>query len=303
MTASAIAPAPSLGLGVQLRGLARALRPRQWVKNVLVLAAPFASGTVGDPRVLAAAGIAFAAFCLAGSAIYLVNDVQDVEADRAHPVKCRRPIAAGIVPPRLALALAAVLLTAALATSTVASLDLTAVVAVYLAVQVGYCLALKHQPVIDLCIVASGFLLRAIAGGAAAGILLSQWFLLAAAFGSLFMVAGKRYAELRYAERTGARIRRSLDRYSSSYLRFVWGSSATVLIMTYGLWAFEIRERSHSVWAVLSMIPFVMAVLRYAVDVDSANAGAPEHLILSDRPLQALGLCWLATLSVAVYLS
>ncbi|MBP2475389.1 decaprenyl-phosphate phosphoribosyltransferase [Crossiella equi] len=301
MSAPALAPPPVLGLRVRLRGLVRALRPRQWVKNVLVLAAPFASGTITDPRVLGSAGLAFLAFCLAGSAIYLVNDVRDVEADRAHPVKCHRPIAAGLVTPRTALTAAALLLVGALATATQASLDLTAVVGVYLAVQLAYCFGLKHQPVIDLCIVASGFLLRAIAGGAAAGIVLSQWFLLAAAFGSLFMVAGKRYAELRYTERTGAQIRRALDRYSTSYLRFVWGTSATVLIMTYGLWAFEIRSDTHTVWAVLSMVPFVMAVLRYAVDVDGGNAGAPEDLILSDHPLQTLGLLWALALGLAVY--
>ncbi len=104
-------------------------------------------------------------------------------------------------------------------------------IAVYLAVQLAYCFGLKHQPVLDICIVASGFLLRAIAGGVATGIPLSQAFLLCAGFGSLFMVAGKRYAEMMLAERTGAKIRKSLEAYSASYLRFVWALSATVLIM------------------------------------------------------------------------
>jgi decaprenyl-phosphate phosphoribosyltransferase len=282
--------------------ISRAARPRQWVKNVLVLAAPLTSADLGHPAVLAKVGGAFVAFCLAASAVYLVNDSVDVAEDREHPVKRHRPIAAGLVPVPVALAVAAVLLLVAVGVAAWTSWSLVAVVAVYLAVQLGYCLGLKHQPVIDICIVASGFLIRAVAGGAAAGIPLSQWFLLCAGFGSLFMVAGKRYAEFVLAEDTGARIRRSLRGYSASYLRFVWTLSATVLIMTYGLWAFEIRATRHdSVWSVISIVPFVVAVLRYAVDVDGGNGGEPEEIALGDRVLQVLAVLWLAALVAAVY--
>ncbi len=283
-------------------GLARTMRPRQWVKNVLVLAAPFVAGDLAQLDVLAAIAIAFVAFSLAASGVYLVNDVVDVEADRAHPTKRNRPVAAGVVSPRVALGTAVLVFAGALAVSYLASVDLVVVTAVYIALQLSYCLWLKHQPVVDICIVASGFLMRAIAGGAAAGIALSQWFLLAAAFGSLFMVAGKRYAEIRLAERTGAKIRKSLERYSATYLRFVWTLSATALIMTYGLWAFQIREVNSSIWPVISLAPFVVAVLRYAVDVDSGNGGEPEEIALGDRVLQVLGGFLVLTLVAAVYL-
>ncbi|HEY4006880.1 MAG TPA: decaprenyl-phosphate phosphoribosyltransferase [Pseudonocardia sp.] len=284
-------------------GLVKALRPRQWVKNVLVLAAPLASADLGSGSVLSKVALAFVAFSLAASAVYLVNDSIDVAEDRAHPVKCNRPIASGRVPVRLAVGAAIVLFLASLAVSLAASTELLIVIAVYIAVQLGYCLGLKHQPVVDICIVASGFLIRAIAGGAATGIPLSQWFLLCAGFGSLFMVAGKRYAEFVLAERTGAKIRRSLESYSASYLRFVWTLSATVLIMMYGLWAFEIRAAHHnSVWSVVSIVPFVVAVLRYAVDVDGGNGGEPEEIALADRVLQVLAVLWLCALVVAVYI-
>jgi decaprenyl-phosphate phosphoribosyltransferase len=283
-------------------GLVRAMRPRQWLKNVLVLAAPFAGGYLFQLHVLTAVGVAFVAFSLAASGVYLVNDVQDVQADRAHPTKRNRPIAAGVVAPQLALAVAVLLFVAAIAVSFLASADLALVTAIYIAVQISYCLWLKHQPVVDIAIVASGFLLRAIAGGAAAGIELSQWFLLVAAFGSLFMVAGKRYAEIRLAERTGAKIRKSLERYTASYLRFVWTLSATVLIMTYGLWAFQLSQVNHSRWPIISLVPFVVAVLRYAVDVDGGNGGEPEEIALGDRVLQVLGGCLVLTLVAAVYL-
>jgi decaprenyl-phosphate phosphoribosyltransferase len=284
------------------RGLLKTMRPRQWVKNVLVLAAPFAAGLLFAGGIAVDLAVAFVAFSLAASGIYLINDANDVAADRAHPVKRNRPIAAGVVPPRLAVAVAVVLLLGAVAVSLLASVQLVIVLAVYVAVQLAYCFWLKHQPVLDICVVASGFLLRAIAGGAATGIPLSQWFLLAAGFGSLFMVAGKRYAEIQLAQRTGAKIRKSLESYTASYLRFVWGLSATVLITTYGLWAFEIREAQlGSVWSVISIVPFVVAVLRYAVDVDSGNGGEPEEIALGDRVLQVLALVWIATLTLAVY--
>ncbi|MBP2321643.1 decaprenyl-phosphate phosphoribosyltransferase [Kibdelosporangium banguiense] len=283
-------------------GLIKTARPRQWIKNILVLAAPFTASKLTDTAVLADAGIAFVAFCMAASAVYFVNDAIDVEADRAHPTKRNRPIAAGIVPVKAAMAIAVVLFLGALGVSLVASWQLALVIAVYEVVQLGYCFGLKHQTVIDLCIVASGFLMRSIAGGAAAGIPVSQWFLLVTAFGSLFMVSGKRYAEITLFEKTGAKIRASLAKYSASYLRFVWATSAAVVIMTYGLWAFEIREDHNQVWSSVSMIPFVVAVLRYAVDVDGGNAGEPEEIALRDRVLQVLGLAWVATLALAVYL-
>jgi decaprenyl-phosphate phosphoribosyltransferase len=295
----AVPPHSSLGVA---GGLVKAIRPRQWVKNVLVLAAPLASADLTQLSLLIKVAVAFVAFCLAASAVYLVNDSVDVAEDRAHPVKCNRPIAAGRVPVSLAVGTSVVLFLGALAVSLLASPQLLIVIAVYIAVQLGYCFGLKHQPVIDICIVASGFLIRAIAGGAATGIPLSQWFLLCAGFGSLFMVAGKRYAEFVLAERTGAKIRRSLAGYSASYLRFVWTLSATVLVMMYGLWAFEIRAAHHnSVWSVVSMVPFVVAVLRYAVDVDGGNGGEPEEIAFGDRVLQVLALVWVCTLVVAVY--
>lgn len=284
------------------RGVLKTMRPRQWVKNTLVFAAPFVGGDLLTPGVVPKLLVAFVAFSLAASGVYLVNDAKDVAADRVHPTKRFRPIAAGVVSPRLALAVAVVLLAASIAVSLVASMPLTIVLVVYVVVQLSYCFWLKHQAVLDICIVASGFLLRAIAGGAATGIPLSQWFLLVAGFGSLFMVAGKRYAEMMLAERTGAKIRRSLENYTASYLRFVWALSATVLITTYCLWAFDIGQEQHDhTWAVISIVPFVIAVLRYSVDVDAGNGGEPEEIALGDRVLQVLALAWVGTLTLAVY--
>jgi decaprenyl-phosphate phosphoribosyltransferase len=284
-------------------GVIKAMRPRQWVKNVIVLAAPLAA--LGGPvrydyaEVLTKVSVAFVAFSLAASSIYLINDVRDVEADREHPTKRYRPIAVGVVPEWLAYSLAAVLGVASLAISWWLTPDLAVVMAVYIGMQLGYCFGLKHQAVMDICIVSSAYLLRAIAGAAATKIPLSQWFLLFVAFGSLFMVAGKRYAELQVAERTGAAIRKALESYTSTYLRFVWTMSATAVVVCYGLWAFE-RDGHSGSWFAVSMVPFTIAILRYAVDVDGGLAGEPEDIALRDRVLQVLALAWIGTVGVAV---
>ncbi|MFN0143613.1 MAG: decaprenyl-phosphate phosphoribosyltransferase [Mycobacterium sp.] len=283
----------------------KAIRPRQWVKNLLVLAAPLAAlgGDVsydfGD--VVFKVAIAFAVFCMAASAIYLVNDARDVEADRAHPTKQFRPIAAGVLPVGLAYAIATALGIVCLAISWWLNPHLAVAMAVYLLVQLAYCFGLKHQAVLDICIVSSGFLIRAIAGGVAAGIPLSQWFLMVMAFGSLFMAAGKRYAELQLSERTGAKIRKSLESYTSTYLTFVWTLSATAVVLCYALWAFERGGRTGS-WFAVSIIPFTIAIMRYAVDIDGGLAGEPEEIALRDRVLQLLALTWIGTVIAAVVL-
>ncbi|MGB8406986.1 MAG: decaprenyl-phosphate phosphoribosyltransferase [Mycobacterium sp.] len=285
-------------------GVIKALRPRQWVKNVLVLAAPLASlgaqAHYSYAEVLKHAGVAFVVFCMAASCIYLVNDARDVEADRVHPTKQYRPIAAGVVPVQLAYGLAVVLGVASLVISWLLTPNLALVMAIYIATQLAYCFGLKHQAVLDICINSSGFVIRAIAGGVAAGIPLSKWFLLVFAFGSLFQSAGKRYAELQLAERTGAKIRKALESYTSSYLRFVWTLSATAVVLCYGLWAFEGNKGP---WFAVSMVPFTIAILRYAVDVDGGQAGEPEEIALNDRVLQLLGLALIGSLGAAIYFS
>lgn len=293
---------PKVGVASRSVGLIAALRPRQWLKNVLVLAAVFAGGHLSEVPALIASAVAFVVFCMAASGVYLVNDVKDVEADRLHPKKRYRPIAAGRVSPKVAVATALMLMAGALALSALASWQLVLVVGIYLVVQLAYCFGVKHLAVIEMCVVASGFLMRAIAGGAATGIPLSQWFFLITAFGSLFMVAGKRYAEHMVAEREQAEIRKSLKGYSASYLRFVWAMSAGVMVTAYGLWAFDIRHQFGSVWAAVSIAPFVMAMLRYAMDVDSGNAGEPEKAVLRDRTLLVFGVAWVISIGLAVYL-
>lgn len=280
----------------------RAMRPKQWVKNVLVLAAPLAAGRLFEPAVLIASLWAFVAFSLVSASIYLINDSRDIEADRLHPTKRFRPIAAGEVALPTAYVLAAIAVAASLTLGFWVAPMLGVTLSVYWVLQVTYSFFLKHQPIIDLAMVAAGFLLRAVAGGVASGIVLSQWFLLVASFGSLFMVAGKRYSELKELG-TEAGTRASLERYTKSYLREVWSVSIAIVIMSYSLWAFEQRyAQAFGVpWTAISIAPFTLAVLRYAMKIDQGKAGEPEDVVLGDRILQVLAVLWVIPVAIAVF--
>jgi decaprenyl-phosphate phosphoribosyltransferase len=277
----------------------RALRPKQWVKNLLVLAVPLAAGRLGEPDVLVGTLVAGISFCLLSSSVYLLNDSVDVEADRRHPRKRHRPIAAGEVSVPTARVAAAVLGVLGLGLAVLGGWQLLAVMLGYLVLQLGYSLGLKHEPVLDILLVTSGFVLRAVAGGAASDIYVSQWFLMVAGFGSLFIVAGKRYSEL-HALGPDSGTRASLVRYSDTYLRFVWSVAAAGTLLAFALWSFEKPASGTLPWATISIAPFVAGVLRYAVDIDAGTAAEPEDIIWADRVLQTIGVVWLAVLLLGV---
>lgn len=292
----AISPQPTIN------GIVRSIRPKQWIKNVLVVAGPLAAAELFELSTLVSVLIAFICFALMASAIYLINDVIDINEDRIHPVKRFRPIAAGVVSTQFALGLAAAFIVLSLGLAFLTGrLELAIVLVVYLIIQILYCVYLKHVAVLDLAIVSSGFLLRAIAGGVAAGIVLSPWFLLVASFGSLFMVAGKRYSELHLVGKE-KKTRKTLEAYSLSYLRFVWGIAAASLVVFYSLWAVDIGGVGNGLFAKLSIVPFLIAILRYAVDIDRGAAGEPESVVMGDKVLLALGLIWLILFGISALL-
>ncbi|HCA85115.1 MAG TPA: decaprenyl-phosphate phosphoribosyltransferase, partial [Streptomyces sp.] len=248
--------------------------------------------------------LVFALFTAAASAVYLVNDARDAEADRAHPDKCRRPVAAGQVPVTAAYVTGGVLAVCApVAAAVLCNAATAGLLAAYLLMQFAYCVTLKHVLVLDLVIVTTGFLIRAMTGGVALAIPLSRWFLITAGFGALFMVAAKRYSEaLRMADRKGA-TRALLNEYTTGYLRFVWQLAAGVAVLAYCLWALEDAGAADGgllPWRQLSMVPFILAVLRYAVFADRGTAGAPEDVVLRDRALAVIGLVWTGLYGLAV---
>ncbi|HTZ10644.1 MAG TPA: decaprenyl-phosphate phosphoribosyltransferase [Acidimicrobiales bacterium] len=285
--------------------LVRLARPRQWIKNVLVFAAPGAAGVLSHRHAALLALEGAAVFCLAASGTYFVNDTLDAPADRHHPTKRLRPVASGEVPVPLAAAVGVVLLAGAVTCAWVlAGGRLALVVGIYAAVSTAYSLRLKHEPVVDMACVSAGFVLRAIAGGVAVGVPLSNWFVIVSSFGALLVVAGKRSAEHADLGERRAHHRPALALYPASFLRSVRLLSASVTVTAYCLWAFERASQArghHPIWFELSIVPFVMAILHVELRFEQGHGAAPEELALRDHLLQALALAWVALFAIGVY--
>jgi decaprenyl-phosphate phosphoribosyltransferase len=293
-----------------LRGLVQLARPRQWTKNLLVFAAPAAAGVLDNTEPAVDALIAFAAFCLAASGTYYINDARDVDGDRLHPTKRQRPVASGAVPLGVAYVGGALLLVGSVALALAATPELAATILGYVALTTAYSIVLKNVAVVDLVAVAAGFVLRAVAGAAATDVPISDWFFIVTSFGALFIVSGKRGAEA--SEMAGAttadarRFRAVLGAYSESYMAYLRSVTSGAVLVAYCLWAFEKADsalNSSSIpWYQLSILPFVMAVLRYALVLDKGERGsAPEDIILGDRTLQCIGAAWAVVFAIGVY--
>ena len=292
------------GLAVSLLAAAR---PRQWIKQILVLAAPAAAGvlTHGSALVHALAGMAI--FTAAAAGTYLINDALDVDADRLHPTKRTRPLAAGAVPVRLAVAVGIALMLAAVGTGTLVHWRLGVVIGVYIAMTIAYSLWLKHVAIVELVIVALGFVLRAIAGATAVDVPISQWFVIVASFGSLFMVTGKRYAEATTLADGGVATRAILAEYPLAWLRQVRDVCVGVTLLAYCLFAFEKGSPTSALtspmtlpWYQLSIIPVTIGLFRYSLLLERGQGAAPEDVVLHDRTLQIAGVCWAALFGLGV---
>ena len=280
----------------------RAARPRQWVKNVLLLGAPAAAGVLGRPDVLGRLAIAFVAFCAAAAGGYLLNDVRDLDEDRRHPRKCRRPVASGALSERAALIAGVSLLISAIALAAALGWAFLTVLVGYIALTAGYSFFLRDVAVLDLAAVAGCHVARAVAGGVAVGVPLSPWFLIVASFGSLFVVAGKRLGDLAELGPDAPSARATLAAYSPTYLRHVLTMSSAVVVTAYCLWSLDAPKASLPMLSRLSVVPLVLFLLRYALLLDQGRGGAPEELVLADRVLFALAAAWVALFAGAVYL-
>jgi decaprenyl-phosphate phosphoribosyltransferase len=292
-----------------VHGLIRLARPRQWIKNLLVFVAPGAAGVLFHVTVLWHAAAAFGIFCIAATGTYYLNDARDAEADGRHPTKRNRPVAAGVVPVRLALVIGMILMGASIGLGAlVAGWHLSVVMGAYVAIQLSYSAGLKNEPILDLACVSAGFILRAVAGGVATSVPLSNWFLIVVSFGSLLVVTGKRSGEkqlLAEGVADDASIRQTLGLYTPSFLSTVRTLSAAVTVSAYCLWAFERASQVHPghdpVWFQLTIVPFVIALLHVLRLLDSGAGAAPEELALKDHRLQLYGASWVALFAIGAY--
>lgn len=285
-----------------MRAIVATARPRQWVKNALVVAAPGAAGALGRDDVPGRVALACLAFCLISAGIYAINDVRDVAEDRAHPRKRFRPVAAGELGRRDALLIGIGWLATGLVMCVSIAPLLGLVALGYVLLTVSYTLVLRTIVVLDIVAIAGGFVLRALAGGVAAPVELSRWFVLVVTASALFVAAGKRQAELfaaGAARRDGGR--RVLARYTPGGLRLLLSGSAGCALFAYCVWAFELPDLDDVPWRLLTVIPFAFCILRYASLVRSGAGEAPEETVVSDRPLLIGAGAWLLLFAVSVH--
>jgi decaprenyl-phosphate phosphoribosyltransferase len=286
-----------------ISALVTGLRPRQWLKNLLVFAAPAAAGILDDPAQVRRAVIVFLGLCAVSSALYLLNDVRDVEADRLHPVKRARPIASGALGVPLALSSAAVLMLGGLALVASVRFAALALVALYVVTASAYTFALKQVAVLELFVVAAGFVIRAGVGGAATNIPVSAWFLTVASFGSFAIVVGKRSCERNRSDLDHGATRAVLARYTPEFLSKLQILSIAGTLLSYAMWAYERGSTiGHNGWFLeVSFAPFAIAVLRYLRLIQRGEAEAPEEAIFADPIIALLGAVWLGCFVMAIH--
>ncbi len=283
----------------------KACRPDQWTKNLLVFSAPLFAFQFANYQLWIKSLYAFLSFCLISSAVYLINDVVDAEADKKHPVKKFRPIASGLLSKKYALIFSFVLIFISFLIAKSIQILFLGLIAIYLIIQTIYSLKLKNQPLLDLQCIASGFLLRAISGGMAADLELSPWFLLSVWLISLFLAVEKRKAELKLVNNKNYMSRKVLRRYSLELLTRIETLVLNSAFITYSLWsAGPILNGAKTSW-MLATIPFVLTgILRYQLISDEFNSSnynqeninrspeRPERLIFYDKGIRYIILFW-----------
>lgn len=286
-----------------IRALIKEARPTQWSKNLLVFAAPGALGVLNQWEPLWRTGLVFVAFCMTASGTYYWNDIKDVVQDRLHPKKRFRPIASGDIPITTARIVGTVLLAGGPVLAFFIRPEAGMVIGFYAILTAFYSTWLKHIPLLDLAVVASGFVLRAMAGAVGTKTPMSTWFVLCITFGSFFIVTGKRFAELVEMGDAAGKTRASLQAYSVTYLRQVLVLSCTATVVTYCMWAFENANAAQE-WLPfheLSIVPMVLALLRYLMVLENGGGGAPEEVFMKDRSIQFFGGVWVIVYGLAVY--
>jgi 4-hydroxybenzoate polyprenyltransferase len=280
------------------------LRPEQWTKNLLVFAPLIFAERLFDPAAAATASEAFAVFCLLSSVVYLVNDVADRETDRRHPLKSRRPIAAGEVSVPMALGIAALLTVAALAAAFYVGTRFALVATAYLLLMGLYSGPLKHLVILDVLTISIGFVLRAVAGAVAINVTISHWLFICTILGALFISLAKRRHELVLLADDAVSHRPILGEYSAYLLDQLIGVVAACTLISYVFYTVspETIAKFNTSWLGLT-IPFALyGVFRYLYLVHRREGGgSPADLLLSDRPLLACVVLWVAAVVLIIY--
>lgn len=295
--------APPAGSGGgTLRDRIRLMRPSQWLKNVFIFAPLVYGKALTDPHSVAMALLAFAAFCFVSSAVYVVNDIADRQADAEHPVKRNRPIASG----RVSVGAALVQLGLLVALTILFALQLPwqagFCIGVYALINLGYSFGLKHVVILDIFIIAAGFMLRVLTGAKAINVVVSEWIIVCTLFLALFLAVAKRRSEMSHAGRGNSR--KVLDDYTPELIRLIMNVSVAGSIMSYSLYTVSdhAKEYFHTTRFIYT-IPIVMyGIFRYLyVDEKSKTAENPVSVIVRDPGLIATGIIWTIVSILIIY--
>lgn len=283
------------------------LRPHQWLKNIFVFLPLFFDKKLLHIDYLVNAIWAFAAFSLAASAIYCLNDIMDIEADRRHPKKRLRPLASGKISKAQAYAMMAFLILASLAIACLAfeSKNLLAIIAIYIVLNIGYCIRLKHIAIVDVFIIASGFCLRVAAGGVATDIWISQWIVLQTFLLALFLAFAKRRDDVIIFNRDGSKARKNINRYNLEFLNNAISIVATMTMMCYIIWCVseEVIARMGTNQLYITAFFALMGVMRYLqITMVDNKSGSPTKIMLKDRFIHFCVAGWVATFLILIYM-
>lgn len=289
--------------------LLKLIRPHQWLKNVFVMIPMFFGGSLLDPSDIRASVVTFFAFSFIASSVYCFNDIIDVEADRRHPVKCKRPIASGAISVRSAWALMALMFL--LSVGTVCLLDTYShvinvglVILIYYILNILYCSKLKQYAIVDVCIIAFGFVLRVLAGGFATDISLSKWLVLMTFLLTLFLSFAKRRDDVLRMNETGEPPRKNTIRYNLTFINQTITITASVTLVCYIMYTVspEVVNRFHSDLLYLTSVFVLLGLLRYIqITVVDKRSGDPTKMMLRDRFTQCVVLLWALTFLVLIY--
>lgn len=291
---------------MNIRHIIKVARPSHWIKNIFVFLPVFFGGGLLNTGDIVVVALAFMAFSLAASAIYCLNDIIDVEADRAHPVKCHRPIASGAITIPQAYTMMAVAMALSAALMLVLGQWRTiCVIAAYFVLNVAYCLRLKEYAIIDVCVIATGFVLRILAGGYASGVQLSKWIVLMTFLLTLFLAFAKRRDDVLKMNETGRAPRKNTSRYNLTFINQAITITAAVMLVCYVMYTVspDVIAQFGTDKLYLTSILVILAILRYLqLSVVDEKSGDPVKVALSDRATQLILLAWLLSFLVIIYL-
>ncbi|WP_262302170.1 decaprenyl-phosphate phosphoribosyltransferase [Segatella hominis] len=290
-----------------LSALMRLIRPKQWIKNGFIFMPLFFGGELFNTGALLAGVIAFFAYSFAASSIYCFNDIYDVEADRRHPVKCHRPIASGAVSVKQAYGLMILMLALSIGCSSLLDgWETMDIILFYWCLNLGYCAKFKQYAIIDVCIVAFGFVLRLLAGGVATGVVLSKWIVLMTFLITLFMSFAKRRDDVIRMEKTGEAPRKNTSRYNLTFINQAITITASVTLVCYIMYTVspEVLEHFHTDKLYLTTVFVLVGLLRYIqIAVVDQQSGDPTKILLRDRITQVIVVAWLAAFLFLIYIA